>query len=80
VPVGVSSSLKENEPELWFLEMTACVTSLDGSNHVEMSIGNAVKTLQDAENLGERLAKMLMESGAKAILDDITKDRESFTE
>ncbi|KAG2160206.1 porphobilinogen deaminase, dipyromethane cofactor binding domain-containing protein [Suillus bovinus] len=80
VPVGVSTSLSQidkSDGKLTraTLEITGCVTSLDGSVHVQDTLSQEVKSIQDAEELGRNLAIKLMSDGAKAILDDITQDR-----
>ncbi|KAH8827985.1 hypothetical protein DL96DRAFT_1669246 [Flagelloscypha sp. PMI_526] len=77
VPVGVSTSLIENVDGTKVLSITGAVTSLDGSEHVEKSLEENVKSLEEAEALGKRLAQVLVESGAKKILDDINSDKQS---
>lgn len=74
VPVGVTTSLDE---ATGLLTMTACVTSLDGNEHVEYTSKEKVHSVEDAETLGGRIAKVLMENGAKKILDDIHNDKET---
>jgi hydroxymethylbilane synthase len=76
VPVGVSTSLNEADG---ILTMTACVTALDGSEHVEHMLAETVKSLEDAETVGSKMAKFLIESGARKILDDIKKIKEANT-
>jgi hydroxymethylbilane synthase len=75
VPVGVNTELVE-EGERKTLKITGCVTSLTGDLHVEHALEEAVASVDDAEAVGARLAKVLIETGAREILDDITKDRE----
>ncbi|KAF7310448.1 Porphobilinogen deaminase [Mycena chlorophos] len=72
VPVGVQTKLGADGE----LEMTACVTALDGSEHVQHTITQTVNSTEDAEKLGAALAKMLIDGGAGVILQAITKDRE----
>ncbi|KAJ7480052.1 porphobilinogen deaminase, dipyromethane cofactor binding domain-containing protein [Mycena galericulata] len=72
VPVGVSTQLEVSGE----LQLTGCVTSLDGGLHVEHTLKEKVGSAQDAEALGARLAKILVETGAGEILADINKDRE----
>jgi hydroxymethylbilane synthase len=75
VPVGAQSSLQvSNDGGL--LTITGCVTAIDGSSHVEHTITEEVKNKGEAEAVGVQLAKILIDTGAKTILDDITKDRE----
>ncbi|KAJ7102499.1 porphobilinogen deaminase, dipyromethane cofactor binding domain-containing protein [Mycena belliarum] len=73
VPVGVSTHLDLDGGEL---ELTGCVTSLDGAKHVQHTLKEKVGSVEDAEAVGVRLAKILIETGAGAILSDINKDRE----
>lgn len=79
VPVGAASSLEEDASGIRVLKLTGCVTSLGGDTHIEMTLEDKVKNVEEAERLGERLAKLLIENGAKEILDAITKDREEKT-
>lgn len=74
VPVGASTSINDG-----VLKLTGCVTSLGGETHIEMSLEEKVNSVREAEILGERLARLLMENGAKEILDAIAKDREEKT-
>ncbi|KAK7468499.1 porphobilinogen deaminase [Stygiomarasmius scandens] len=71
VPVGVATALEDN-----VLSITGCVTSLDGSQHVEHTIKESVSSVEEVEDMGARLAKKLMQTGAKEILDEINRDRE----
>jgi len=75
VPVGIDSSLDGN-----VLTITGCVTALDGSKHVEHTMKETVSSEEQAENVGTRLANVLIETGAKEILDDITVDRQQRIE
>ncbi|THH32596.1 hypothetical protein EUX98_g1595 [Antrodiella citrinella] len=72
VPVGIHSDLQEGG----LLTVTGCVTSLTGDRHVQHTQEAEVKTVADAERLGEKLANVLKASGAKEILDEINVDRE----
>jgi hydroxymethylbilane synthase len=78
VPVGVVSALKAKAegPRGGVLKLTGCVTSLDGGRHVEHTVEKEVQSLEEAEEVGAGLARVLMGTGAQAILDEITKDRE----
>lgn len=71
VPVGVTTQLVGKT-----LKMTGCVTSLSGDRHVQHVLEEEVTSLQGAEAVGAKLAKILKENGATAILDEITVDRE----
>lgn len=80
VPVGIDSKLTEKVgggKKSGVLKLTGCVTALDGVDHVEETLEEEVSSVEEAEALGAKLARTLMSKGAKAILDDITKDRES---
>ncbi|KAF7370700.1 hypothetical protein MSAN_00703200 [Mycena sanguinolenta] len=72
VPVGAATQLDLASGEL---EMTGCVTSLDGKRHIQHTLKEAVKSAEEAEALGARLAKVLVDTGAGEILDEINKDR-----
>lgn len=78
VPVGISTELVESVEgaQSGALKITGCVTSLAGDHHVEHTLRETVESLADAEAVGSQLARILIQTGAKAILDDITKDRE----
>ncbi|EKM83666.1 hypothetical protein AGABI1DRAFT_110307 [Agaricus bisporus var. burnettii JB137-S8] len=78
VPVGVASSLKwENEKqEAGLLTLTGAVTSIDGQEHVEHTLKEKVSNAEGAEQVGAKLAGILLETGAKKILDSINVDRE----
>lgn len=82
VPVGVHTELEviedgEEGSRKARLRIMGSVTSIDGQQHVVEEIEEEVGNLEQAEGLGSRLAALLMAKGAKAILDDITKDRET---
>lgn len=80
VPVGVDTSLSDADKgedglKSGLLQITGCVTSLDGTAHVQHTLSAIVHNIEEVEELGVRLATTLMENGAKAILDDIARDR-----
>jgi hydroxymethylbilane synthase len=68
--------LEEDVSGSFVLKLTGCVTSLTGETHIERVLEEVIASLDDAEKLGEKLAGLLMDSGAKKILKDITDDRE----
>ncbi|EDR15692.1 uncharacterized protein LACBIDRAFT_181601 [Laccaria bicolor S238N-H82] len=70
VPVGVASQLEGG-----VLSLSGCVTAIDGESHVEHKLEEKVENAEDAEKVGTKLAKILLDSGAKKILDDINVDR-----
>ncbi len=77
VPVGVHTQLKADASgKSGVLAITGCVTSLDGAKHVQHTIERRVESLEEAEAVGKELARVLIDTGAKAILDEINKDRE----
>jgi hydroxymethylbilane synthase len=73
VPVGVSTQLDDASGEL---ELTGCVTSLDGGQHIQHTLKETIRSAEEAEAVGVRLAKILVDIGAREILADISKDRE----
>jgi hydroxymethylbilane synthase len=72
VPVGVQSMIDDDD----CLDLTACVTSVDGQHHVQCQSRTKVSDARSAEEIGEKVAKMLMSDGAQPILDEIAKQRE----
>jgi hydroxymethylbilane synthase len=80
VPVGVHSELTPSSGgdviRAGRLRLVGTVTALDGQRHVEQEIVGEVSSPERAEELGAQLAKTLIESGGREILDEITKDRE----
>ena len=77
VPVGIHTELTELVGNRnGFLKITGCVTSIDATKHVQHTLEGDVRSLGDAEDLGAALAKVLLQSGGKAILDEINIDRE----
>ena len=77
VPVGVSSALEvdASEASAGTLTLTGCVTAINGDVHVEHMVSNRVGSAEQAEEVGKGLARILMETGAKKILDEINEDR-----
>lgn len=74
VPVGVRSSLIEGEKSgVYVLELVGCVTSVDGAKHVQEELQEMVSSLSEAEKVGKRLAKALLQNGASSILEEIKK-------
>ncbi|OCB89241.1 porphobilinogen deaminase [Sanghuangporus baumii] len=72
VPVGVHTQILTDGK----LRITGTVTALDGLRHVEHTLEEAVSSAREAEAVGEKLAKILIETGAREILDEIAKDKE----
>ncbi|KAG9128241.1 porphobilinogen deaminase [Ceratobasidium sp. 392] len=59
------------------LTLTGTVTALDGSKHVQHTITTVVSSAEEAEEVGRAVAKTLIVSGAKEILDTINREREA---
>ncbi|KAF8640477.1 hypothetical protein AX17_000140 [Amanita inopinata Kibby_2008] len=78
VPVGVSTTLRVDgtTSKAGELSLTGCVTAIDGQTHVEHTLKQKVGSPEQAENLGIQVAKVLMGTGAKKILEEINLDRE----
>ena len=77
VPVGVHSSLVEGEDGVDILTLLGCVTSVDGTIHVQEVLKERVSSLLEAEKVGEKLAKALLQNGAGSILEGIKKLKET---
>lgn len=71
VPVGVSTELQGD-----LLKVTGCVTALNGEQHVQHTIEQKVAGPEDAEEVGTKLAQVLLSSGAEKILEDINVERD----
>lgn len=82
VPIGVSSKLdvEAGDQRAGTLTLTGCVTALAGDLHVEHTTHARVTSAEDAEEVGNTLARTLRNLGAKKILDDINLDRERRVE
>lgn len=81
VPVGVSTNLtpfgKDESSKPWArLRMTGTVTSLDGKKHVEHTLEEDVGSVEECEELGAKIAKTLVDTGAREILEDIAREKE----
>ncbi len=78
VPVGVHSELvpTAGEARRGRLRLVGTITAIDGQRHVEQEIEQDVSSPEQGEELGAQLAKALVGSGGREILDEITKDRE----
>ncbi|KAF8491277.1 porphobilinogen deaminase [Gautieria morchelliformis] len=76
VPVGAETVL-EGSGDVWTLTLTGTVTSLLGDRHVQQTRSREVRVAEDAEALGEEVAKALIENGGRDILQEVTLDRAS---
>jgi hydroxymethylbilane synthase len=56
--------------------MKATVVSLRGDEGVDCEISEAIKTSDEADKFGKKVAQTLVEQGAQRILDDISEKRE----
>ncbi|QRV76130.1 hydroxymethylbilane synthase [Ceratobasidium sp. AG-Ba] len=59
------------------LTLTGTVTALDGSKHVQHTVSTVVSSAEEAEEVGRDVAKTLINSGAKDILDAINRERDA---
>ncbi|KAA1468424.1 porphobilinogen deaminase [Dentipellis sp. KUC8613] len=82
VPVGMHTELEvlkdegESSREAR-LRIVGTITAIDGQQHVEHEIVEVLTSTEDAEDVGARLARVLIETGGRDILQEIEKDRES---
>jgi hydroxymethylbilane synthase len=67
VPIGAWARIERGE-----LVMEACVCSVDGSQYVKQ---RAAAPPDQAAALGEHLARLLIESGAQNILEEVSRQR-----
>jgi hydroxymethylbilane synthase len=67
VPIGAWARIERGE-----LVMEACVCSVDGSQYVKQ---RAAAPPDQASALGEHLARLLIESGAQNILEEVSRQR-----
>ncbi|KAF9229763.1 porphobilinogen deaminase [Gyrodon lividus] len=92
VPVGVNTKLtnvEHGEERLRsgdlilksaVLEITGCVTSLDGERQFVKTIEGKITNAGEAEDLGKKLGEMLLQTGAGQILEEIKADRAARAE
>jgi hydroxymethylbilane synthase len=71
VPIGVETKWIDDK-----LRMKATVVSLRGDEGVDCEISEAIKTSDEADKFGKKVAQTLVEQGAQRILDDISEKRE----
>jgi hydroxymethylbilane synthase len=67
VPIGAWARLERGE-----LLLEACVCSVDGVQYVKQ---RATAPLEQAAQLGEHMARLLMEAGAQSILEEVGRQR-----
>ncbi|MGB8459014.1 MAG: hydroxymethylbilane synthase [Candidatus Acidiferrum sp.] len=67
VPLGAWARIERGE-----LVMEACVCSVDGLQYIKQ---RATSALEQAAELGGRMAALLMEAGAQSILEEVSRQR-----
>ena len=78
VPVGTETVLVPNAVGVGaVLTMTGTVTSLAGDRHVQQTRSGMVESAAEAEMLGEVVARVLIATGGREILDEVAVDRAS---
>ncbi|KAI1424765.1 porphobilinogen deaminase [Xylaria sp. FL1777] len=73
VPIGVETAWLEGNQ----LRLTGCVVSIDGTEAADAESVEEVTTREQAVAFGKKVAQMLVDNGAQAILDVINADREA---
>jgi hydroxymethylbilane synthase len=68
VPIGAWARIERGE-----MVLEACVTSVDGRQHVKQRLTGAP---DQGVQLGEQMARLLMETGAQTILEEVGRQRE----
>ena len=67
VPIGAWARIERGE-----MVLEACVTSVDGQQQVKQRLTSA---LDQGQQLGEQMARLLMETGAQTILEEVGRQR-----
>ncbi|KAI0977164.1 porphobilinogen deaminase [Xylaria arbuscula] len=73
IPIGVETAWVEGNR----LRLTGCVVSVEGTEAADAESTEEVTTREDAVAFGKRVAQLLVDNGAQAILDVINADREA---
>ncbi|KAI0108592.1 porphobilinogen deaminase [Nemania sp. FL0031] len=73
IPIGVETEWLEGNK----LRLTGCVVSIEGTEAADAESVEEVTTREQAVAFGQKVAQMLVDNGAQAILDVINKDREA---
>jgi hydroxymethylbilane synthase len=68
VPIGAWARIERGE-----MVLEACVTSVDGQQYVKQRLTGAA---DQGVQLGEQMARLLMETGAQTILEEVGRQRE----
>jgi hydroxymethylbilane synthase len=67
VPIGAWARIERGE-----MVLEACVTSVDGQQQVKQRLTSAP---DQGQQLGEQMARLLMETGAQTILEEVGRQR-----
>jgi hydroxymethylbilane synthase len=69
--------LEEPEPDLDEQELVlkTIVVSVDGREYVEYETARRVRSVEEAEDLGRDVARILLDKGADKILEGISKEK-----
>jgi hydroxymethylbilane synthase len=67
VPIGAWARIERGE-----MVLEACVTSVDGLQHVKQRLTGMP---EQGVELGEKMARLLIDSGAQAILSEVGRQR-----
>ncbi|RWA10214.1 hypothetical protein EKO27_g4877 [Xylaria grammica] len=73
IPIGVETAWLEGNQ----LRLSACVVSVEGTDAADAESVEVVTTREQAVAFGKKVAQMLVDNGAQAILDVINADREA---
>ncbi|KAI0868127.1 porphobilinogen deaminase [Hypoxylon argillaceum] len=73
IPIGVETEWLEGNR----LRLTGCVVSIEGTEAADAESVEEVTTREQAIVFGKKVAQMLVDNGAQAILDVINADREA---
>jgi hydroxymethylbilane synthase len=76
IPIGVETAWMEGDK----LRINACVVSVEGTETADAESVEEIKTRGQAVAFGKKVAQMLVDNGAQAILDVINVDREASRE
>ncbi|KAJ6780262.1 hypothetical protein PWT90_04235 [Aphanocladium album] len=77
VPIGVETEWLGEEEEEQKLRLRAIVVSLDGTTAVDDTLEKVVKSNEEAEAFGHKMAEKLIKAGARDILQAIIAKRPS---
>ncbi len=72
VPIGVDSQLSTKNGRK-ILSMIGIVVSVDGTQYAKSSIEEPVDNIISAKSIGKKLAKLILDNGAKPILAQLLR-------